>query len=657
MKNTTIIIILFFLLSFTGLGQNVHVQDSLLKQFHELREDTSKVSLAIKIAQDYMLIDPDSVIWYAQKGLALSEKLNYIKGKAVCMHLLGTAYTMKDNYATGLKYIYNSLDLKEQLHDEKGIAAGKITLGNIYKNGLELTMAMDVFREAGQIFESLQDTVNYGVALNCMANVYVEQDSLKQALAYFLKSLAIAERYKNLYSIANAHLNMAIVHNKLGNNIQARRFAESGLQLSQKMHYAEGEAGCNIVLAKVMMSGKKYPETIDFAKKALDISSDLESYWDIYRSSAILYECYKAMGDYRNSLKYLEISSSANDSIMSLDKTESLSRIQLNNEIRHRESEISALKQKSHEKNLALIVLVFIIAAGLIISYVVFKSRQKEHKINQLLLLQTDANVKQNAELLKQKEFIEKQNTEIAEKNEQLTGKNEELQALDEQRNKILGRVAHDLRSPLGTISGLVEVISSELEESNYEDVNKFLGYIGNITRSSLQLANDLLDITVIAAGKLVLTKESVAYSELLKETVDYYRIRGSKKNIQISLNLPEVELGVFCDPNKIRQVLNNLLDNAIKYSEPGTVVNIKIRLEGAFIRTEVTDAGVGIPEEDIEKLFKEFSVTSAKSTGNEKSSGLGLAICKKIVETHGGKIGVTSKLGRGSTFYFTIPV
>jgi len=220
-----------------------------------------------------------------------------------------------------------------------------------------------------------------------------------------------------------------------------------------------------------------------------------------------------------------------------------------------------------------------------------------------------------------------------------------------------LGRVAHDLRSPLGTISGLVEVISSELEESNYEDVNKYLGYIGNITRSSLQLANDLLDITVIAAGKLVLNKESVAYSELLKETVDYYRIRGAKKNMQIDLGLPNVELGAFCDPNKIRQVLNNLLDNAIKYSGSDTLVKIRVKLVDGSILTEVTDAGAGIPEEDIEKLFKEFSVTSVKSTGNEKSSGLGLAICKKIVETHGGQIGVTSKLGGGSTFYFTIPV
>jgi signal transduction histidine kinase len=656
-NKTTIIVIMLLTLHMTGICQNVHAPDSLTNTFRMQADDTAKVSLAIKIAQDYMLIDPDSAINYAQKGLTLSEKLDDIRGKAACMHLLGTAYTMKDNYVTGLKYIYASLDLKQQLNDEKGIAAGKITLGNIYKNALELSKAMNVFKEAADIFVKLHDTINYGVSLNCMANVYVDQDSLKQALAYFLKASDIAKRYKNVYSIANANLNMAIVYNKLGDREKARQFAESGLKLSSEMHYAEGEAGCKIVLARVASSRSEYPQAIKFAKDALDISQTLESYYDVYRSSAILYECYKKTGDYRNSLKYLEVSSSANDSIMCLDKAEGLSRMQLNNEIRHRENEILELNQKSHEKNLALIILAFVIAVGLIISYVIFRSRQKERKVNQLLLLQTDANVKQNAELLKQKEFIEKQNIEIAEKNELLTRSNEELQALDEQRNKILGRVAHDMRSPLGTICGLVEVITSEIEEKNYDEVKKFLAYIENISRSSLQLANDLLDISVIASGKLVLQKSSVAYSELLRETADYYNIRGVKKNIRINLNLPEEELGALCDPNKTKQVLNNLLDNAIKYSEPDTSVELSAKLEGGFIKTEVTDAGVGIPEEDIEKLFKEFSVTSVKSTGNEKSSGLGLAICKKIVETQGGQIGVCSKQGKGSTFYFTIPV
>ncbi len=640
----------------TGFCQNVHVTDSLKNKFREQANDTTKVSLAIKIAQDYMLIDPDSSIFYAQKGLSISERLDYLRGKAVCMHLLGTAYTMKDNYATGLKYIYSSLELKQQLHDEKGIAAGKITLGNIYKNALELSKAMWVFKEAADIFEKLHDTINYGVSLNCMANVCVDQDSLKQALAYFLKASDIAVRYKNVYSIANANLNMAIVYNKLGDREKSRRFAEAGLKLSSEIQYAEGEAGCKIVLARVAMAEKDYKQAIGFATDALEISQDLESYYDIYRSSSILYGCYKETGDYRKALKYHEISGAANDSIMCLDKAESLSRIQLNNEIRHRESEISELKQKSREKNLALIVLVFVIAAGLIITYIILRSRQKERKINQLLLLQTEANVKQNAELLIQKEFIEKQNSEIAEKNTLLTKKNEELQILDEQRNKILGRVAHDMRSPLGTICGLVEVISSEIDENNYTEVKKYLTYIENISKSSLQLVNDLLDISVIASGKLVLQKASVAYSELLRETAGYYNIRGIKKNIRVNLSMPKEELGVFCDPNKIRQVLNNLLDNAIKYSESNTLIELRTKLENGFIRTEVTDAGVGIPEEDIEKLFKEFSVTSVKSTGNEKSSGLGLAICKKIVETHGGQIGVCSKLGRGSTFYFTIP-
>jgi signal transduction histidine kinase len=631
--------------------------DSMKIRFSESSADTVKVNLAIKLAQEYMLINPDSAICYAQKGLSFSERSNYLWGKAVCLHLMGTAYTMKDNYAIALKYIYNSLDIKQELNDQKGIAAGKITLGNIYKNGLELSKAMEVFKEAGDIYEKLRDTINYGVSLNCVANVYVEEDSLQQALVYLLKASDIALKYKNAYSIANTNLNMAIVYNKLGNRSKAKQFAESGLQLSRKINYAEGEAGCKIVLARVAIGEKDYKLAINHAKDALDISEGLESYWDVYRSATILYECYKKTGDYRNSLKYLEVSATANDSIMTLDKAENLSRMQLNNEIRHRESEILELKQKSHEENFTLIILVCVIAAGLVVSYVIFRSRQKERKINQLLLLQTEANIKQNVELQGQKEFIEKQNVEIAKKNELLTKQNEDLQNLDEQRNRILGRVAHDLRSPLGTISGLVEVTTAEIEEPDGGEAQKYLSYIDNISKSSLQLVNDLLDISAIASGKLVLQKESVDYRALLMETIEFYNIRGAKKNIRIRHNIPKTIPALVCDPNKIRQVLDNLLDNAIKYSEPNTMVELRVSCDNDCVLTEVADSGVGIPDEEKEKLFKEFSVTSAKSTGNEKSFGLGLAICKKIIDTHGGQIGVCTKSGNGSTFYFSIPL
>ena len=617
-KKSIIVCFLLFATAAWCPAKEKHEFDSLLSQYTQMPPDTGKVNLAVKLAQEYMLIDPDSTVYFAQKGLSLSEALNYTWGKAVCMHLIGKAYTMKDNYAIALKYIYNSLDLKQELNDQKGIAAGKITLGNIYKNALELSKAMDVFKDAGDIYEKLHDTVNYGVSLNCIANVYVEQDSLQQALVYLQKAADIARKFKNAYAIANTNLNMAIVYNKLGDTRKAKQYAEFGLNLSSSMNYAEGEAGCKIVLARVAVAENDYKLAINQAKDALDISEELESYWDVYRSATILYECYKKTGDYRNSLKYLEVSTTANDSIMTLDKAENLSRMQLNNEIRHRENEILELKQKSHEKNLIMIILLCALAAGGLLSYLIFRSRQKEHKVNQLLVLQTEANIKQNATLQGQKGFIEKQNVEIAEKNELLTKKNEELQNLDEQRNKILGRVAHDLRSPLGTISGLVEITTSEIEEPGGGEAQKYLSYIDNISKSSLQLVNDLLDISAIAAGKLVLQKETTDYRALLMETLEFYNIRGAKKNIRISYNIPETIPALDCDPNKIRQVLDNLLDNSIKYSEQNSVVELHVTNDGNFILTEVADSGVGIPDEEKEKLFKEFSVTSANSTGNE---------------------------------------
>ena len=600
--------------NFAGEAQPV---DALIGKYKSAPEDTAKVKLAIIIAQEFMLLNPDSTIYFAKEGLSLAEKLNYTHGKATCLHLIGTAFSLKDDYAAALKNIFSALALQEQIRDLAGVAAGKVTMGNIYKNVLDFPKAMTTFIQARDMFLDQHDTAGYGVTLTCIANVYVEQDSLDKALDYFLRGLDISNRYKNRYAVANSYLNIAILYNKQKNTVKALQYAEAGLRLSNEIGYSEGDAGCRIVLAQIFMEKKNYAQAISSADNALRTARELESYLDISRAATILSDCYKRTGNYQKSLMYLEISTAANDSMVSIEKNESLSRIQYRHEVENQESQIILLQEREQAKNNILVLFVVAGLIGSIFTFAIFRSRQKERKVNELLLLQNEANRKLNAD----------------------------LQNLDEQKNKIMGKVAHDLRSPLSTICGLVEVIGSEVEEKHDEEVGKYLGYIDNITRSSLQLVNDLLDISVIASGNLALQKESVDYLSLVNETVEYYNIRSAKKNITIRLENQETIPNLLCDPNKTRQVLNNLLDNAIKYSELHTTISVRIKIKNEFVLTEVEDKGVGIPGDDIEKLFKEFSVTSVKSTGNEKSSGLGLAICKKIVETQGGQIGVRLSL------------
>jgi anti-sigma regulatory factor (Ser/Thr protein kinase) len=213
---------------------------------------------------------------------------------------------------------------------------------------------------------------------------------------------------------------------------------------------------------------------------------------------------------------------------------------------------------------------------------------------------------------------------------------------------------AHDLRNPIGAILGYSEML---LEEDLHEEDRQLVAQIETSSKFMLHLLNDLLDISQIESGKLELNREKTNLVSLVSDNVELNRIIAGKKNIKIHFDdshkdIPELEV----DPYKLRQVLNNLTSNAIKFSHPNTTVTVALSNQDDQVCFSVKDQGQGIPANEIQQVFQEFRKTSVKSTAGEKSSGLGLAIVKKIVEGHGGTIGVESQVGKGSTFYVTLP-
>jgi len=247
--------------------------------------------------------------------------------------------------------------------------------------------------------------------------------------------------------------------------------------------------------------------------------------------------------------------------------------------------------------------------------------------------------------------------TELEFQGKELKEQNIKLEELNNQKNKILGIAAHDLRSPIGTIQMIADLLLESFEEYPAEENRKFFNDIRNISKFSLNVLDDLLDISAIESGKLDLQKVKSNYSEIVRRSIDMNQPFARNKNIAIKFNNNGLDPVLFFDKIKIVQVLNNLISNAIKYSHPQTVISIELEKEGNDLITRVVDQGQGISENELYLLFGTFQRTSTKATGGERSTGLGLAIVKKIVEEHKGKVGVKSELGKGSTFYFSLPL
>ena len=236
-----------------------------------------------------------------------------------------------------------------------------------------------------------------------------------------------------------------------------------------------------------------------------------------------------------------------------------------------------------------------------------------------------------------------------------LTALNVELQRANQHKAEFLANMSHELRTPLNSILGfsqlLLEGDGGVLTGDQRQDVD----IIAQNGQHLLALINDLLDISKLEAGKAQLHRGEVEVEPLISECVESVRSLAKTKKLDLSANV-SAEVGrVFADGPKLKQVLLNLLGNAIKFTETGSV-RITAERQGAELRVSVRDTGIGVPVEDAERIFDSFQQGKSGISGKYQGTGLGLAICRHLVEMHGGRIWVKSTAGQGSTFTFTIP-
>lgn len=253
-------------------------------------------------------------------------------------------------------------------------------------------------------------------------------------------------------------------------------------------------------------------------------------------------------------------------------------------------------------------------------------------------------------------EGLSQLNNELVNLQRELSKKNQELSQLNDQKNQFVGWVAHDLRTPITAILGYSELLAEELEGRLEDDHREILAKVGKLSHFMGGLVNDILDIAQIEAGKLVLKRSETDLGSLLAESVALNAPLAARKSISLTLDRPPEVRPLSLDALKIEQVLNNLIGNAVKFSPEGTVIRVGLRLEGDEVVFWVADEGPGIPEAERERMFLPFHKASVRAARGERSHGLGLAIVRKIVEGHGGRIWVDSNVGQGSRFSVALP-
>ncbi|MBL0741144.1 tetratricopeptide repeat-containing sensor histidine kinase [Chryseolinea lacunae] len=600
--------------------------------------DTTRVNLYYSISRHYWSINSDSSLLMAQKSLDLAESIHFKKGIALACLTKGVALESKGNYPEALNCHLRALRLSEELN-LKGLS------GNCYGNIGIVYCSLGNYKKAIEYYEkALAIAETYGVAatvgmLTNLSDTYTKVGDYKRALQYGLKALTIGRDEPDSSSVAISLFNLAEIYHKTGKTDQSMATLHESMNISVRIGDREGISHCLNFLATLYADKKLFSRSIDYAKRSLQNLHQTDNKELQLGAYHALYRSYTGLNDFEQALNYRNKEIALKESLFSIEKERETNTLEAQYELERKQYQIellekdNALRQKeisraSFETRTYALGLVFFIG---LTGYLVY-ANSKRKKINH---------------------FLREKNAIITTQNEKINEHNARLEKLNGVKTQLISIISHDFRSPLHTLQGFIQLMNNDALKK--EEIVLMTQQINDKLGVTLHLIENLLHWAISQMNGIVLHPQSFDVKGVVDENVRLVQLSADSKNITIASDLHE-ESFVFADRDTINITLRNLMTNAIKFSKHGDTLSISAVVKEQYLQLSVKDTGIGISEQRQKTLFEGMVSPTRMGTRNEKGTGLGLALCKELVEKNGGKIWVESEPGKGSDFMFTVP-
>ena len=541
----------------------------------------------------------------------------------------GIIYENLSQYDKALEYQLKALDLAQKTKSPSHRASIYVNIGNIYFYLTQYEEATNSYLKALDIYVKINNPNGQSICNNNLGECYLKQNKISQAIRYYQKALNYAQTEKDTARISLVLLNIGNAHRLANRMDKADATLKKALSLCNGKKYDPSvKSEIFLYLGKTDKAVGKIRSALNYFNKALSIATQIKDKQLLLKIYDALAEFYLDQRDYKNAYLYKNKYANLNDSINNKKMLENMAKMNAIYQtyqdqatiLNLQKENISHSKQLMQEKNKRILFL--IVSASFLIIIII------------LLIL-----------------FLYRRRTAI-----QLREKNEELNNLNATKDKFFSIIAHDLKSPFNSLLGFSEMLALHAESKNTDQVIEYSNIINSSTKKLFNLVENLLQWSRAQLGTTRYTPEKTDVHLVANNIISLLRLNAEEKDIVISSKIQK-DLIAWIDVNLFNTVLRNLLSNAIKFSRVGSMIQVTGVREGDMIKISVSDSGVGIRRENLEKLFDLGTNISTKGTFNEKGTGLGLILCKEFVEINRGSIWAESVYGNGSTFRFTVPV
>ncbi len=667
-------------------AQNIHLIDSLREQLSSKTKGIAQFNLLNDLAWEYRSAYPDSTIYYSKIAYSLGQELKIPIGLAEPLNFIGVAYNYKGDRIKSYEYYDQALQLSNLQNDSLQKAYSNNNLGRLFFEQGVLSRAYDYFIQAQAIFEDINDPSGLAYTYQSLARLYKLQRDDVKAENNYLKANKIRIALGRTPDITSAFIQTGRFYQETNNHDKALHYLHladsSASSIDDQINLAEiktyiakgylyqgkltealaiGSEGLKAILERnnirmqpqaylvmgeikfasnELSDAKKYfTLALTIASKTKDLTSKMDAHFMLWKLSE---KERNKTAELQNLNEYLILK----DSIKDLDLARQVERLQFEIEIERKERENELLKIDQvkteaiiRQQKLQNIILIIIIVFVSILGFVQWRNSKKRREINETLA--------------QQNQFIQNQRQEIVDQNEKLSRRNQQLSDINHEKDTLMGIVAHDLKSPLNRIKGITDLM--ELEGGLTESQLMYAHLIQDSTQAGLDLIKDLLDVHMLEEN-VVPNYTSFDISIFLLNKTNSFVPAAEAKNIHLHISRVESEL-VYLDADYISRIIDNLLTNAIKFSNKSSTVEIAATKSNGDLIISIKDEGQGFSEKDKLQLFQKFKKLSARPTAGETSNGLGLAIVKTLVDRMKGSIELLSSQGKGSEFVIKLPL